>query len=398
MRRRVSKIAAAAATAAFVAGCAYNDHFDNRVDRFDVATEQSRDQMILTNIIRASRAEPLAFLQLGQITGSNSSAATMGLPSLILGPALSKVGPGGVASTAGANALGLDKQAVFGANPGASGYTANSVSTSGSTTFNVTPAESKDFYEGLLLSVEPETLAYFAEQGIARETLFDLFTAKVVEEKGGKISQFINDPLDPSFDAFQHYVDLAMRYGLSAEPDPNAKPAAKSNANGKNGEDTSTAGPSWRLCFDRAAWPPGTPYARNEPICGTKTKMPNPRMVSFVDQQGVPVKVNVFPRSTFAIFQYLGRIVAGGEEHEVKLNTLEAIGQPPLDDDDLFVVTRGGKGGACFLSVDYAGQTYCVPEDGALNTKRILGLLAQLIALNTSIRDIAIMPQVQLLQ
>jgi len=396
MRRRVSKIAAAAATAAFVAGCAYNDHFDNRVDRFDVATEQSRDMMILTNIIRASRAEPLAFLQLGQITGSNTSAATMGLPSLVLGPTPETTAAG----TAGA-AHFLDKQVVFGANPGASGFTANSVSTSGSTTFNVTPAESKDFYEGLLLSVEPETLAYFAEQGIARETLFDLFTAKVVEEKGGKISQFINDPLDPSFDAFQHYVDLAMRYGLSAEPDPNAKPAAKSNANdktGKNGGDTAATSPSWRLCFDRAAWPPGTPYARNEPICGTKTKMPNPRMVSFVDQQGVPVKVNVFPRSTFAIFQYLGRIVAGGEEHEVNLRTPEAIGQPPLDDDDLFVVTRGGKGGACFLSVDYAGQTYCVPQDGALNTKRILGLLAQLIALNTSIRDIAITPQVQLLQ
>jgi len=388
MGRRVSRIAAAAATAALVAGCAYNDHFDNRVDRFDVATEQSRDQMILTNIIRASRAEPLAFLQLGEITDSNTSSALMGLPSVVLGPA----------PAAGSPTRVLDKQSVFGADPGASGFAPNSISTSGSTTFNVTPAESKDFYQGLLLTVEPETLAYFAEQGVARETLFDLFTEKVVEDKSGKIRQFVNDPLDPSFDAFQHYVDLAMRYGLSAEPDPNAKPAAKSNANDKNGGDTAATGPSWRLCFDRAAWPPGTPYAHNEPICGTKTKMPNPHMVSFVDQQGVPVKVNVFPRSTFAIFQYLGRIVAGGEEHAVKLKTPEAIGQPPLVDDDLFLVTQGGLGGACFLSVDYGGRTYCVPQDGALNTKRILGLLAQLIALNTSIRDIAITPQVQLLQ
>ena len=92
MGRRISKIAAAAATAALVAGCAYNDHFDNRVDRFDIASEQARDQMILTNIVRASKAEPLAFQSLGQITGSNTSSLQMGLPSLVLGPAAPRWG------------------------------------------------------------------------------------------------------------------------------------------------------------------------------------------------------------------------------------------------------------------------------------------------------------------
>ena len=76
MGRRVSRIAAAAAAAAFVAGCAYNDHFDNRVDRFDIASEQARDQMILTNIVRASKAEPLAFLQIGKVTGVNTARRT----------------------------------------------------------------------------------------------------------------------------------------------------------------------------------------------------------------------------------------------------------------------------------------------------------------------------------
>ena len=74
MGRRIHKIAATAAIAALVAGCAYNDHFDNRVDRFDIASEQARDQMILTNIVRASKAEPLAFLQIGKVTGVNSSS------------------------------------------------------------------------------------------------------------------------------------------------------------------------------------------------------------------------------------------------------------------------------------------------------------------------------------
>jgi len=88
MGRRVAKAATAAATALLVASCAYNDHFDNRVDRFDIASEQARDQMILTNIVRASKAEPLAFLQIGKVTGVNSSSNQMGLPSLIFGPSL----------------------------------------------------------------------------------------------------------------------------------------------------------------------------------------------------------------------------------------------------------------------------------------------------------------------
>jgi hypothetical protein len=44
--------------------------------------------------------------------------------------------------------------------------------------------------------------------------------------------------------------------------------------------------------------------------------------------------------------------------------------------------------------VDYEGLNYCVPAEGAANTKRILGLLVQLIALNTSVEDIAITPNV----
>ena len=45
------------------------------------------------------------------------------------------------------------------------------MTTSGSTNFNVTPSETQDFYQGLLEPVEPQTLALFKEQGIARRDL-----------------------------------------------------------------------------------------------------------------------------------------------------------------------------------------------------------------------------------
>ena len=131
--------------------------------------------------------------------------------------------------------------------------------------------------------------------------------------------------------------------------------------------------------------------------------------MTFRDPTGKLVKARVFPRSTFSIFQYLGRIVAAGDAGAIKLQTPQAVGAPPLRDDTLFAVSAGGdgvlglnggdvgaKGGGCFLSVDYGGRGYCVPEE-ALNTKRVLGLLAQLLALNTSIQDIGITQQVQLL-
>ena len=124
-------------------------------------------------------------------------------------------------------------------------------------------------------------------------------------------------------------------------------------------------------------------------------------MVTFRDKSGVKVKLQVLPRSTFAIFQFLGHIVAAAVAAEqtghVKLRSPEAIGQPPLADDELFDVERRPRGG-CFLCVNYPGRDYCVPEEGARNTKRILGLLAQLIALNTSLGGIPITPQVQIIR
>jgi hypothetical protein len=220
----------------------------------------------------------------------------------------------------------------------------------------------------------------------------------VVEEKGGVVHEFRNDPLDPNYQQFQYYVALAMKYGLSSEEEPGGgKVAAGEKKKAGESAAAETPPPPWRLCFDRNAWERGLPAAGNAPMCGSKQKLGDPRLVTFLDRNGQTVKLQVLPRSTFAIFQFLGHVVAGQEAARIKLQSQDAIGNPPLKDDVLFDVEEGPRG-ACFLEVDYAGRDYCVPEEGARNTKRILGLLAQLIALNTSLRSIAITPQVQLIQ
>lgn len=373
-----------------LSACAYNDHFDNRAARFDIAAEQARDEMIFTNIIRASRAEPLAFQQLGQITGQNQSGGQLGLPSIVLGPT------GGLSAATKA----LDGQYIFGSNPAITGFASNSINTSGSTSFGVTPSETKDFYRGLLLTVAPETLAFFSEQGVAPETLFYLFTEKVVEERNGRVQTFVNDPLNPSFEGFRHYVELATRYGLSAEPTPGARstalPRSAKGANPASPEAIPNA--EWRLCFDRSVWKADTPAAGNRPFCGSKEKLSSDRAVEFRDSVGALVKAQVYPRSTFAIFQYLGKIIAAGDEAKIKLVSPEAISRGSLRDENLFTVERGANAGGCFLWVNYAGGSYCIPQEGAANTKRVLGLLAQLLALSTSVRDIGFTPSVRVLQ
>jgi hypothetical protein len=60
-------------------------------------------------------------------------------------------------------------------------------------------------------------------------------------------------------------------------------------------------------------------------------------------------------------------------------------------------VERSGTGG-CLVDVAFEEEFYCVPLHGAENTKRIMGLLAQLVALNTSTLDLAITPTVRAIQ
>ena len=69
----------------------------------------------------------------------------------------------------------------------------------------------------------------------------------------------------------------------------------------------------------------------------------------------------------------------------------------PSEDRHILTVARDSSIG-CFAEVVFGGEYYCVPMRGAENTKRIIGLLAQLIALNTNTLDLSITPTVRLSQ
>jgi hypothetical protein len=54
-------------------------------------------------------------------------------------------------------------------------------------------------------------------------------------------------------------------------------------------------------------------------------------------------------------------------------------------------------GGQCFVHTWFEDGDYCVPEQAA-TTKRIFGLLAQLIAIQTAAADLSITPVVRVIQ
>jgi len=54
-----------AAAALSIGACAATDHFQQRIDRYDLAAAESRDQMIFTNICEPA-ARALSFVQMGR--------------------------------------------------------------------------------------------------------------------------------------------------------------------------------------------------------------------------------------------------------------------------------------------------------------------------------------------
>ena len=68
-----------------------------------------------------------------------------------------------------------------------------------------------------------------------------------------------------------------------------------------------------------------------------------------------------------------------------------------VHDDEALITVVKNLGGECFVHTWFNDGDYCVPEQAA-TTKRIFGLLAQLIAIQTAASDLSITPIVRIAQ
>ncbi len=411
-----------------VSACALTDPVDNRYDTIGRSLAKARNEAIFLNIVRASHDYPLAFTTISQVTPSMTNTSSLGLPNFLFGPHVALFpAPGTPNPTAAAAPLFTPGRDVIFNNSVASDSTAVS------SNFNVSTQETSTFYLGFLKPIDLQTLDYFIHQGYSRELLFWLFTDTVEIQAGGRtIGMRYDPPVDYGCDpsalkrlCFADFMLVATGAGLTVEELTlaSAGGAAKGASGGGGGAKSETTIFA-RFCFDpvlgkRAQARMGQSQLRivkafnislAGPKCGSRwdpvaqAKKPQPDTLNF---DVGPYHFKISPRSAYGVFEFLGKLIKMQRDHPdqsakafVPSNRPEILGLPNLstveDDQDVITVVLNTQTD-CFSHTWFIDGDYCVPESAA-NTKRIFGLLAQLIAIETSASDLSITPIVRVIQ
>ncbi|MFL6797309.1 MAG: hypothetical protein ACJ8F3_07845 [Xanthobacteraceae bacterium] len=395
---------------ALAACSAVDNAMDPRYDDINRTTAKARNESILLNIVRASHSAPLNFVAFSRVTGLTSVSGNAALPNFLVGPYTKPPGAPGSASPAYSLLPSPARDVIF-----------NKDNLGGSTTatnsFDISLLETKDFYQGLLRPVDLPILNYFIRQGYSRELLFWLFTESVRQSGVGPQVEFLNDPdqrracvtVLGQERCFRHMVDVAVATGLTVETKLEGSGAG---GGGKKGKGDAGAGGVTRtvarLCFDpllaaraKREYDPIifsyllAPLEGHRPRCKVdpwQTSLASDTLVfNLVGTRFGTIKYEIVTRSTFGIYQFLGRILQLNLQDELDLRG--SVDQ--LEDRRILSVRRDSSEG-CYIDVAVGGgEFYCIPVRGAENTKRILSLLTQLVALNTSTLDLSITPTVR---
>jgi hypothetical protein len=177
--------AAVLAFGASLAGCAATTPTNKTAVNYNRIFAKSRDEVLVTNILRASAREPLQFSTMGNVTGSvrNTASISLPVPSLI-GKGITVLSP------------------VFGANEGIN------------PTVNIVPLSNKEFTEGILKAVTPEEVNYFINQGWDQELILELVVGAVVCPNGDVVFNKGTNKPDDHYDAFARMFANAERFPI----------------------------------------------------------------------------------------------------------------------------------------------------------------------------------------
>jgi len=418
---------AGACLAGLLSACAVIDPVDSRYDTVGRSLARARDEAIFLNLVRASHDYPLSFTTVSNVTPSMTNTTSFGLPSFLLGPPAVFSTTSVAIKSLPSSSPGRD--AIFGS-------TTASNATAVSTNFSVSTQETSAFYEGFLKPIDLTTLDYFIRQGYSREMLFWLFTDSVEIGVGEKMFGYRYDPPndygcpigEPRHRCFIDFVQLATASGLTVEERTLQK---ASSGGGKGGGEGSGAGKTTTTVFPRFCFNPvlavraqntmpkeiliqfkedlDVPGTTFNPRCGgswnplSTLNTPQPDTFSFNVGR---IRFKITPRSAYGVFEFLGAVMKAQREGLRPRPTTyippnrEITGPPTLstvpEDQDLIRVVHNGPG-PCFSHTWFEDGEYCVPED-ATTTKRIFGLLAQLIAIQTAAADLSITPIVRVIQ
>ena len=100
--------------------------------------------------------------------------------------------------------------------------------------------------------------------------------------------------------------------------------------------------------------------------------------------------IEIGTRSTFSMYNFLGKLM---REQDAEINKMV----DPTNDDSHVPTINQGQPVGCFVGAVLDFGVYCVPIDGAEDTKRTFSILSQLLALKTTTGDLQIQPILRLL-
>jgi hypothetical protein len=428
--RRVAGVALAGALGA----CgAVDSTIDPRYDTFNRQLERARNEGILLNIVRASHDWPLSFSTISQVNPTLQNVTTLGSPQFLLGPNQRCNLLPSVVCLAVPPSPGRD--VVFGNQNNATNATTIT------TGFTVAPNEDRNFYDALLRPVDLHILSYFIRQGYSRELLFWLFADSIeVGPPARAIGFQYNPPYDfgcnrhdPRDRCMREWAEIAVITGLSVEE----VAVDKGTAGGDSGDSSDGGGKGKaksgsaksgmvefaRFCFSTVLADRGyramDPVRREilkaryldkglifRPRCGEPWDPVRERVGGdILTFTAGPFLFRIVPRSAYAIFQFLGKILRettrGVEVSEGAYLPREDEALPLLStirEDERLLNVQLNTAEPCFVDTQFIEGTYCVPERSSANTKHIFSLLSQLIALQTTAADLAITPTVRVVQ
>ena len=399
-------------TAAVTACTAVDSTLNDRGTAVNVGSGNLREDSILLNIVRASRFEPMNFMALskynasGILEGNLQVTSNQGLLYDILNKGAIQAGTTATTSVV--------KSAVI---PSAKMNT--------SANFDVAPLENQDFYGQFLSPLDMATINLLVNAGISRELVLHSIVKGVrVIRADGTVFEYQNDPPNDSwlgregpesrrqceqlrqsnalgtpfantlwsgqhardcvYQKFLYFLRAALEYGMTTQPQMVPNPLAKTDKNQPKMVSRVV------MCFDPAVAQEYNRTVHPSLACGSGRFSPtNPIFRSL----GPQVK-GILPvmRSPYAVFQYYGRLLATDSTRRVELFDARTI-RLPTGDSTLLTINKD-MNRDCFARAYHESGMYCVPNQGANNTKQVFVLLNVLVNLSTKRNALPLTPTV----
>lgn len=428
---------------ASLAGCTVLDStLPARGTAVNIGSANTREDGILLNIVRASRSEPLNFMTLSKYNAAGTLEGSIGMTHN--GKSLNYDVVNNPAVQSGARTI---------SNAFVANVLTPSVRSNTAMNFDLAPLENQEFYTQFMSSLGIDRLNLLVNAGIARElVLHSIVKSARMVHRDGREFEYANDPSDDrwngeageaarrqceelqeqgafrlpfttrlwdkphindcKYQKFLYFLRNAIQYGMTTEiADAPRAPAAAQTTLAKAqtvepGDDgqprpqivtvvLQPAAPSVepkkrvQICFDRAIAQAYNRTVDASIACGSKSYG---RGLGNYSGLGPHVRL-ISPelRSPYAIFQYFGKMLSAKTIDRVVL-----FDKPPMlatGDRRILTVTHEGKD--CFAMAHHHGEVYCVPNEGATNTKEIFTLLNVLVNLSLKASSLPTTPSIQ---